>query len=219
MTKKNSTFKFAGILLILVLMTSCFVGGTFAKYATAGNGTDSARVAKFGVTITANGTTFAKEYAANSTSEVGTMANSVVSTDKVIAPGTSGNMVSMNITGAPEVAVMVGYEATVDLGDNWKDANGEFYCPLVVTVSGVEISGKSFDSADGFESVIQQKIEACSKKYDAREDLSSVTKPSVSWKWAFEGDDVKDTYLGDQAAAGEAAKIDLTIKTTVTQID
>ena len=44
--------------------------------------------------------------------------------------------------------------------------------------------------------------------------------PAISWKWAFEGNDnVKDTYLGDQAAAGNAATISLSVTATVTQID
>lgn len=58
--KTGKTMRVAGLLLALVLVTSCFVGGTFAKYVTSGTGTDSARVAKFGVEITANGTMFAK---------------------------------------------------------------------------------------------------------------------------------------------------------------
>ena len=53
-SRKNHTLKLAGILLALVLVTSCFVGGTFAKYVTEGTGSDSARVAKFGVTVTAD---------------------------------------------------------------------------------------------------------------------------------------------------------------------
>ena len=54
----------AGLLLALVLVTSCFVGGTFAKYVTSGGGTDHARVAKFGVTVkaTGNDTMFATQY-------------------------------------------------------------------------------------------------------------------------------------------------------------
>ena len=37
-SRKNHTLKLAGILLALVLVTSCFVGGTFAKYVTSGTG-------------------------------------------------------------------------------------------------------------------------------------------------------------------------------------
>ena len=44
-SKKNWTLRAAVLMLALVLITSCFVGGTFAKYVTSGSGTDSARVA------------------------------------------------------------------------------------------------------------------------------------------------------------------------------
>lgn len=36
----------AVLMLALVLITSCFVGGTFAKYVTSGTGGDNAKVAK-----------------------------------------------------------------------------------------------------------------------------------------------------------------------------
>lgn len=104
----------AGLLLALVLVTSCFVCGTFAKYVTSGTGSDSARVAKFGVEITANGTMFAKEYATDDGTVEATIAKSVVSSDdkNLVAPGTKGDMVSMTMTGTPEVAVNVKCEAT-----------------------------------------------------------------------------------------------------------
>lgn len=224
-TKKNWTFRTAGLLLALVLVTSCFVGGTFAKYTTAGTGTDSARVAKFGVTITANGSTFAKEYTTDDTTVSGTIANSVVSADadkKVVAPGTKGNMVSMALTGTPEVAVKVTYAAEFELGDNWKDVDNKYYCPLEIKIGADTIKGKDYTSADIFENEVERFIAAYSKEYAANTDLSTMGSDSlsVSWAWAFEGnDDVKDTYLGDQAAAGNAATVELSVKTTVTQID
>lgn len=62
--KKNVLMRSAGLLLALVLVTSCFVGSTFAKYVTSGDAGDNARVAKWGVSITAHATgdVFAKEY-------------------------------------------------------------------------------------------------------------------------------------------------------------
>ena len=72
-SKKNWTMRAAVLMLVLVLITSCFVGGTFAKYVTSGSGTDSARVAKFGVTVTASGDLFAKEYATDDQTVVGTV--------------------------------------------------------------------------------------------------------------------------------------------------
>ena len=41
--KKNLTFKAVSVLAVLTLITSCFAGGTFAKYVTAGEGGDTAR--------------------------------------------------------------------------------------------------------------------------------------------------------------------------------
>ena len=79
--KKNWTLRAAVLMLALVLITSCFVGGTFAKYVTSGTSGDNARVAKWGVTVTAHetGDIFAKSYD-----------NTVIAEGeyKVIAPGT-----------------------------------------------------------------------------------------------------------------------------------
>ena len=41
--KKNVTLRAAAVLFALALITSCFVGGTFAKYVTNGTGSDKAR--------------------------------------------------------------------------------------------------------------------------------------------------------------------------------
>ena len=46
-SKKNRTLRAAVLMLALVLITSCFVGGTFAKYVTSGEAGDNARVAKW----------------------------------------------------------------------------------------------------------------------------------------------------------------------------
>ena len=50
--KKSKTMRAASFLLVLTLMTSCFVGSTFAKYTTTATGTDTARVARWGFTTT-----------------------------------------------------------------------------------------------------------------------------------------------------------------------
>ena len=136
--KKNRTMRAAALMLTLTMITSCFVGGTFAKYTTNSTGTDSARVAKFGVAVTANGPTFAKEYAKDD-DKFTLEANSVVSTD-VVAPGTNGNMASMTLSGTPEVAVRVSYEGKFDISDNWT-VDSEFYCPLQITIGTAIIDG------------------------------------------------------------------------------
>ena len=106
--RKNSTLRIAGGLLALVMVTSCFVGGTFAKYTTAADATESARVAKFGVEVSISGGAFETSYNAddNSTSITKTVVSSNL--DKLAAPGTQDeNAVTFTIKGAPETAVRV----------------------------------------------------------------------------------------------------------------
>ena len=236
-SKKNWTLRAAVLMLALVLITSCFVGGTFAKYVTSGSGTDSARVAKFGVTVTANGTMFAKEYATDDQTVVGTIAKSVISTDKVVAPGTesNGDFVAATVTGTPEVAVRVSYKldtATLQL-ENWKDGDGQFYCPLVFKVKTPDgntvISGMEFQTAEAMKAALVNAVAAYTKDYAPGTDLSGKAAETlaISWEWPFEtgadndkpANNVKDTFLGDEAAAGRAATVSLTLATTVTQID
>ena len=236
-SKKNWTLRAAVLMFAFVLITSCFVGGTFAKYVTGGSGTDSARVAKFGVTVTANGTMFAKEYATDDQTVVGTIAKSVISTDKVVAPGTesNGDFVAATVTGTPEVAVRVSYKldtATLQL-ENWKDGDGKFYCPLVFKVKTPDgntvISGMEFQTAEAMKAALVNAVAAYTKDYAPGTDLSGMAADTlaISWEWPFEtgtdtdkpANNVKDTFLGDEAAAGRAATVSLTLATTVTQID
>ena len=236
-SKKNWTLRAAVLMFALVLITSCFVGGTFAKYVTSGSGTDSARVAKFGVTVTASGDLFAKEYATDDQTVVGTIAKSVISTDKVVAPGTesNGDFVAATVTGTPEVAVRVSYKldtATLQL-ENWKDGDGKFYCPLVFKVKtpngNTVISGMEFQTAEAMKAALVNAVAAYTKDYAPGTDLSGKAADTlaISWEWPFEtgtdadkpANNVKDTFLGDEAAAGRAATVSLTLATTVTQID
>ncbi len=221
--KKNVLMRSAGLLLVLVLVTSCFVGSTFAKYTVGGTGSDTARVAKFGVNVTASGTMFAKEYATDD-GNAGTITKSVISTDKkVVAPGTKGNMASMTLTGTPEVAVRVSYAVNKFELKGWTTDGTTEYCPLVFTVgtASYKIGDAGITSVSDLQDKVTAAITAYSKDYEAHTDLSGVGADSlkVSWAWAFEGDDAKDTALGSRAAEDKAATVELEITTTVTQID
>lgn len=220
--KKNVMMRVASVLLIAVMMTTCAISGTFAKYVTSGESTDSARVAKWGVKITANGDTFANEYDKDDGSFT-LAAKSVISQGgvDVVAPGTDGTMAAMALTGVPEVAVRVSYTGTFDVSDKWKDSSDNFYCPLVIKVNGTPVYGYACGSALEFENAVNALINSYSRDYTAGTDLSGVGGDAlvVTWEWPFEGDNVKDTYLGDQANDGNAAEVTLTVKTTVTQID
>ena len=109
--KKNWITKVAVLMLALVMVTSCFVGSTFAKYVTRAEGQDNARVAKWGVLVSVAGNAFATEYAAEDeayTEDGGTLAVEASNEDQVVAPGTSSEEVDdelvASVKGTPEVA-------------------------------------------------------------------------------------------------------------------
>lgn len=219
-TKNRSSMmvRLVAVLAVIMMFTMCFVGGTFAKYVTSYSKGDDAGVAKWGVEITGTGDLFQETYASNSSFT----GNTVVSMADVVAPGTHGNMAAFDITGTPEVAVNVAFTGNLDLGDKWVDAGGSYYCPIEITVGTDTIKGNDYASASEFEAAVEAKIAAFSKDYAPNKDLSTIDAdaPSISWEWTFEGnDDEKDTDLGDQAAAGNAATISLEVTVTVTQID
>lgn len=232
--KKNVLMRSAGLLLALVLVTSCFVGSTLAKYTTSANATESARVAKFGVTLNAGAgemfsTTYAKTDDSFTLSE-----NTVVSSDKskLVAPGTSGSMAEFGMTGTPEVAVRVSYDVKEFKLTNWTTDGHDEYCPLVFTVNGTEykIGNTGITDVAGLQTAVKNAINAYTKDYEANQNLSGKTADNlqVSWKWAFEDTtvgayqtDAKDTALGNRAAnnVADAGKIDFAVTMTVTQID
>ena len=219
--KKNKMMRAASALMVAVLLTTSVISGTFAKYTTESTGADSARVAKWGVAVTGTADTFKEVYAKNDNSST-LDGNTVVSTEDVVAPGTSGSMAAFTITGTPEVAVRVAFTGALELRDKWVDSDHNYYCPIEITVGTTTFKGKDYASADLFESDVNAEIATYSKDYAAGTDLRTIgaNAPAISWKWAFEGnDDVKDTYLGDQAAGGNAATISLDVTATVTQID
>lgn len=221
MSKKINFLRAGALTMVLALGTTCFMSGTLAKYVTSGQGSDSARVAKFGVAITANGETFAKSY------DKGVETQTVISSNEnnVVAPGTKGNMASMTLTGTPEVAVRVSYDVTEFELTNWTTDGTDQYCPIIINVNGTKYNCLDATDIDNFEETVIGAIEQYSKDYAAGKNLAEVENESlaISWEWPFESEDnindEKDTALGDRAAAGNAATIKLTVKTTVTQID
>ena len=239
-SKKNRTLRAAVLMLALVLITSCFVGGTFAKYVTGGDAGDNARVAKWGVSITAHdtGDVFAKEYDA-----IAGQDNTVIAGGeyKVIAPGTKrDNAALVTLSGKPEVSVKVTYNAEhFSLTGNWiGDENNTFYCPLIIKVTGKvgdavkteTINCVEKTSAAEVETAVKNAVAACSATYGPNTDLSTVAGDGlkISWEWPFEGTanqgqtDAKDTYLGNQAATAtglDIPAIHVPVTATVTQID
>lgn len=219
--KKNIAMRLASGLMLSCLLSTCVISGTFAKYTTSETTSDTARVAKFGVEIEANGATFAKIYENDVAADAGTEVKADV---KVVAPGTKGSMAAMTISGIPEVAVEVKYEATLTLTGwdiNGAEADG-YYCPIIITVNETSYNGNDYATADLFAAAVVGAINGYTKTYDAGQNLSDeaiVATPDVSWEWKINGGvdqtDTNDTILGDAGTA----EIVLSILTTVSQVD
>lgn len=240
--KKNTMMRVASVLLVAVLLSTCAISGTFAKYVTSEQGADSARVAKWGVELVVDSfVLFADDYETDDNTFNGTYSVSSAGADgdAVLAPGTKGTFADIEITGTPEVAVDVKVEATVNLSDNWKDEAGKFYCPVVVTVGNTAICGLTYNDVTDFENAIATAIGNYSKQYDPNQDLSRIDANfDISWEWAFDGTahaelgcecnagaqtDDQDTALGDAAAnaaqASENLTIEIGVQITITQIN
>lgn len=121
--KKNLMIKVAAMMLILALASTCMIGTTFAKYVTADKASDTARVAKWGITVSTSGTLFGEAYAndivTNAGNELKVQTSSAAGMgDKIVAPGTKNDVgFQVSINGDPEVAyeVAAGYaEKTIE---------------------------------------------------------------------------------------------------------
>ena len=225
--KKTKFMRAALLLLVLTLITSCFVGGTFAKYTTSANGTDTARVAKWGFqpTTISLDNLFSKGYAYAYTSTTG---NSVSSSVDVIAPGTKGEatfgFTYGGATGinAPEVAYtfVVSTEGSTiadDINNNtniqWKLDNGEWgtWDALITAI----------EALDGNKAGNRYEPNSLPVAFNA----TGNNEHTVYWQWLFEtknddvvnaAQDTTDTGMGNDA---DLANVTLKITVSATQID
>lgn len=108
--RKNKMMRTASGLLVATLLTTCVISGTFAKYTTTASGTDSARVAKWGIQMDNTGSsTFSDTYKNDNNATTVTGKENA----KVVAPGTKGSA-EYKVTGAPETAYEITFEGKMD---------------------------------------------------------------------------------------------------------
>ena len=226
--KKNVMLKIASVLMIAVLLTTCAISSTFAKYVTVGEASSSqARVAKWGVEVTTDITgLFLDKYDTTAGNEVFKAEGTFL-----VAPGTT-NYVDLNssVSGTPEVSVKVMTDAEITL-TGWTIDSG-VYCPLVFVIDDQAYAINDDESltayADRIEGIIETKA---TKEFKANTDLAGATAADVKieWKWDYEDStavdsegnpliqsekDIKDTKL---AAIDSLVKVE--IKQTVVQTD
>lgn len=219
--KKNRMMRIAAVMMVLALVTTCVISGSFAKYVTTGTAAeDSARVAKWGVTVSAASSTlevFKTSYNKDSDTSIGV---TVQGTQKLVAPGTKNQGAAIiNVAGTPEVAVRVAYTGSITL-TGW-EVDGEFYCPLIISVGVEAVNGADFTSLEAFQNAVNALL-TTTTDYAPGTNLATAASKTVSWEWPFSTspeNDLKDTALGNAAANGTAPTVTISLNATVTQID
>ena len=204
--KKNVMLKIAAVLLVAVLLSTCAISATFAKYTTGVKDvySDSARVAKWGVEVdtTANSTVnlFSDKYADGAMSALSTG-------DLVVAPGTEGSIsLDSVVSGTPEVSGEIQYTVKVTYTGFAKG------CPVEVKVGTATV-----DPATAVEGVATVTVPAAS--FEPGDDLATKDALDISWKWDFfdtADQDVIDTEYGNNPKAN-TIKIDVSVVVVQTQ--
>ena len=119
--KKNKMMRLASALLVCVLLSTSVISGTFAKYVTSDTASDSARVAKWGISVEATGSLYGEKYASADSKITALTDEASVSVwgkqgsapeiNAVVAPGTkSDEGFQFGINGKAEVDALVTVE-------------------------------------------------------------------------------------------------------------
>ena len=154
--KKNKMMRAASGLLVATLLTTSIISGTFAKYTTQDSASDTARVAKWGVTASASGSLFGSDYYAKSESNTsnkiaatytgsvdltGTSSGSSATTsaEKIVAPGTQSDKgMTLSVSGTPEVKTKISIGVDNIPENDYSDiylANGTYGVMVDVTAT------------------------------------------------------------------------------------
>lgn len=189
-------FRIVALLLVMCLASSCFVGGTFAKYTSEASFDETANIAKWSIIVNTeditneNGSTetlnidvFADSYTNVRAADV---ANGEV---PIIAPGTSGSFV-IEIENASDVVVTY----TLELSETCTDS------PLSYTVQ------KNTDAAtDGLVGV-----------EDLTLGIDETVTYTVEWEWEDSNDDNK---YGVKSVTDNRTTVNVEAVLTVVQAD
>lgn len=170
--RKNRTMRLAALLLALTLITSCFVGGTFAKYTSTATGSDTATVAAWSFIV--NGDDIA-------TSETFTFQPFFNYQQDKIAPGASGSCY-LSLTNKSDVDA----HYTVTFAVSATDADGN-----PVTNIPLQFKGDTGSYATDISNL----------DIDPNFDLTpgEFIQHSFNWQWPMDGNDAVDAAFGSAA--------------------
>lgn len=223
MVRKNVALKLGGLVLIMALITTSLVCGTYSKFTKQVSGSDMARIAKFAFDLK-DGTNTLTEQTVNGSynifnyTDTGVFANGVNST-KYIAPGTTG-VLNLELDNLSEVKVAATFALTETNSSSipvyYTYGNGTQRYSSVLT--GTYTGGTYKTLAD-----LSTDMAAVGSSI-AASDGSTPQKANyaIHWAWSFDSAGGQQTDSGDTALGvsyTSPASISLAIATTVTQQD
>lgn len=240
--KKNTMMRLASALLVLVLLTTCAISGTFAKYTSTTSGDDTARVAYWGFAQDGNNFVTIDDLFLDTYTNVNVDSDTTDTVDGLIAPGTSNsatfgfaykNNTTVNVD-APEVAYTFVVDTTGSECDEAIQNNTNITWSLTQNNDGDDDVVK-LDNGTWTELIAAIKAlsgdTSGTKQYAANQlpaDFAPGTSYTVAWAWAFETADNAETDTDEMAdqdvidtTMGNADLLDvnLTITITATQVD
>lgn len=194
--KKNMIMRFASVLLVATLISTCAISGTFAKYTSNQTASDKATVAKWAFNvgdtdIASNAFTF-NLFNTVKDEDGGDEADISNTNGSIIAPGTSGSF-DLVLTNTSEVTAEYAIEYTVDNAG----------VPILYRVDGGTWNTNIANVTAGTGTTLAPEATKTIK---------------IEWKWAFgeTPDDVTDTALGTAQTLAEPS---VTAKITATQVN
>ncbi len=212
MTNIKKISRIGVLLLVLCLVSTTMMAGTFAKYTSEYAGADTALIAKWKVTPKEGTTEFAISPADAVTLDLFSHAYDTnildtADTQKIIAPGVSGNFV-LNIANEGDVAAVM-----------------TFAFAVTGTASTAPIEYSLDGETWGNLTTLDTNLEALATMQEVNETNGTATA-TVYWRWPFEAStaiygtssNTADTALGVASAAAPRTTYILTINATATQI-
>ena len=229
---KNKAMRLGYVMLVLALLTTCAISGTFAKYTASSETKDVARVAYWGFT-SSDTTTLALFNHGDAKVVSGGTVNEV---SNVIAPGTTNSadlIFSYNVLNdtikAPEVSYTFKVEAENTGSTTFLDNADGFNWTLKVGEDGTENKyAKTSDLLTALNNLSASDTVSAGSLPSTVFDGTTAKKITIGWRWDFTdesstaSDDTKemrDTADTAFASVDEAnlQNVKLNIKVTATQ--
>lgn len=190
--RTNKTLRIASVLLIAVLMTTCIIGGTFAKYTSNFAVTAKQGIATWNVTLDSTDQDTATEGIQINLADTVLDANDAAETDVksgLIAPGTKGSF-KIAIKNASQVK-----------------ANAVLTLTVPTLPTGMTLKNGATTLSAGERTVT----------VDIDMEQSTATEVEFTWEWVYDTETAGENDTNDLTFQGQTLSIPVAI--AVTQVD